>query len=276
MVDLYKAYKEHIADPNDNQLFQGMASVIGQYTSEKGLMREADFEHFNNPDFLSILNASPGITAIVNFQTKGYLFLSENTHAMLGYSTEDFYKQGIAKSLAIFPPSHTEIIMGKIFPIMFEYFEKYEGSADLYNLRISYNTKIIRQDGTTGWYLHQIKVLDTDKNNKVHMGFKMITDISDFKKDESVNMVVSKKNELGVYTNIFAQNFICDSPKYVISNREKEVLLLLGNGKGSKEIADSLSISEHTVSSHRKNLMKKMEAKSSGELLKKAISNGII
>ena len=55
-----------------------------------------------------------------------------------------------------------------------------------------------------------------------------------------------------------------------ITQKEKEVLSLLGQGLSSKEIANRLSISFHTVESHRKNLRFKFEAKNSSELIMKA------
>lgn len=43
-----------------------------------------------------------------------------------------------------------------------------------------------------------------------------------------------------------------------LSPREREVLMLIGQGKGSKEIADLMSISESTVSEYRKRVCRKL------------------
>ena len=55
-----------------------------------------------------------------------------------------------------------------------------------------------------------------------------------------------------------------------VTPKEKEVLNLLAQGFSSKEIASKLSISFHTVESHRKNLRFKFDAKNSSELIMKA------
>lgn len=55
-----------------------------------------------------------------------------------------------------------------------------------------------------------------------------------------------------------------------ISMREKEVLLLLATGRSTREIAKELSISEHTVETHRKHLLEKLGAKNTAQLIKKA------
>lgn len=62
----------------------------------------------------------------------------------------------------------------------------------------------------------------------------------------------------------------------VFSIREREVLDLLSQGKSSKEIADSLFITERTVESHRKNMMEKGRVKNTAELIAFAFSLGVI
>lgn len=62
----------------------------------------------------------------------------------------------------------------------------------------------------------------------------------------------------------------------VFSQREREVLALLSSGKSSKEIADTLFITERTVESHRKNMIEKGRVKNTVELIAFASSLGLI
>jgi len=61
------------------------------------------------------------------------------------------------------------------------------------------------------------------------------------------------------------------SDKVVLSNREKEILHLIANGKTSKEIAEELFIAKTTVDTHRKNMIRKLQLNSGNELIKYAI-----
>ena len=61
-----------------------------------------------------------------------------------------------------------------------------------------------------------------------------------------------------------------------LTRREKEVLTHIADGFSNKEIADKLFVSTHTIDSHRKNLLAKLEAKNTAELVKKAMERGII
>lgn len=53
----------------------------------------------------------------------------------------------------------------------------------------------------------------------------------------------------------------------LLSKREKEIITLISEGKLSKEIASQLSISIHTVSRHRQNILEKLKANSSIEAI---------
>jgi len=56
----------------------------------------------------------------------------------------------------------------------------------------------------------------------------------------------------------------------LLTNKEKQVLSLVSSGLTTKEIAGKLNISHHTVESHRKNLLRKCQAKNSAELIQKS------
>ena len=60
-----------------------------------------------------------------------------------------------------------------------------------------------------------------------------------------------------------------------LTDRERQVLQLLAEGKSSKQIAMALQVGESTVVTHRQNLMKKLNLHSVAELTKYAILQGI-
>jgi DNA-binding NarL/FixJ family response regulator len=60
-----------------------------------------------------------------------------------------------------------------------------------------------------------------------------------------------------------------------LSGRETEILQLLAEGKGNKEIASTLNISVRTVETHRTNIMSKLHLHSVAELVRYAMRNQI-
>jgi DNA-binding CsgD family transcriptional regulator len=60
-----------------------------------------------------------------------------------------------------------------------------------------------------------------------------------------------------------------------LTARQREVVKLVAEGKMSKEIAERLNISVHTVETHRSNIMHKLKIHSVGEIVRYAIRNKI-
>lgn len=61
-----------------------------------------------------------------------------------------------------------------------------------------------------------------------------------------------------------------------ISFRERDVIRLLSYGFSNEETAEKLNISEHTVKTHRKNVMQKTGCKNTAQLIAMCIRQGII
>ena len=61
-----------------------------------------------------------------------------------------------------------------------------------------------------------------------------------------------------------------------LTEREREILQLLAEGRSSKEIAAHIGVSVKTVETHRRNMMQKLNMRSVAELTKYAIREGLI
>lgn len=60
-----------------------------------------------------------------------------------------------------------------------------------------------------------------------------------------------------------------------LSDRELEILRLIGSGRTVKEIAAELTLSPNTVSTYRTRLLEKMKMRTSAELMHYAVRNGL-
>ena len=61
-----------------------------------------------------------------------------------------------------------------------------------------------------------------------------------------------------------------------LTEREREVLKHLADGKSSKEIAAQMGISVRTVESHRARLTQKLSMRSVAELVRFAVESGLV
>jgi DNA-binding NarL/FixJ family response regulator len=62
----------------------------------------------------------------------------------------------------------------------------------------------------------------------------------------------------------------------LLTDREKEVLQLLAEGRSNKEVATQLNVGVSTVETHRANLMQKLNLHSTAEIVLYAVRKGII
>jgi two-component system response regulator NreC len=65
-------------------------------------------------------------------------------------------------------------------------------------------------------------------------------------------------------------------PERPLSDRERQVLQLVAEGKTTKEIASMLGVSVNTAETHRTNLMEKLDLHDTAGLVRYAMRNGVI
>ena len=78
--------------------------------------------------------------------------------------------------------------------------------------------------------------------------------------------ILSEKNE--------DNNLDCEGIS--LSEREIEIIKLISDGLTNKEIADKLYLSTHTVNTHRKNIMHKLNIKNTAGIVIYAVKENII
>jgi DNA-binding NarL/FixJ family response regulator len=61
-----------------------------------------------------------------------------------------------------------------------------------------------------------------------------------------------------------------------LTDREREVLQLIAEGKTNKEVAHALTVSVNTVETHRKHIMEKLDLHNTAELVRFAIRTKIV
>ena len=61
-----------------------------------------------------------------------------------------------------------------------------------------------------------------------------------------------------------------------LSNREFEILKMIGSGRTVSQIAEDLALSVKTVSTHRTRILRKMDMKTNAELTHYAVKNGLV
>ena len=93
-------------------------------------------------------------------------------------------------------------------------------------------------------------------------------------KDWDAGEVASAVRMVGLGMTMFAPK--SDQPEPLLSDREREVLGLIGAGATNREIADELYLSPHTVKEHTSALYRKLQARNRAEAVQRAQRLGLI
>lgn len=191
-------------------------------------------------------------------------FVDENVTHVLGYDADEFT---------------IEFLMNNIHPDDKAYFLNFEHRVveffkalpfeKISKYKVQYDIRIKSKNKGYVRLLHQAIQIDYDEKN-YYRTLSLHTDISHIKKEgEPCFSLIGMDGEPSYYNIQDAKVFTKSYDRF--TRREREILKCIVEGKSSKEIADELYISLHTVNRHRKNILSKTTAKTPLELVKMAI-----
>ncbi|WP_312788953.1 LuxR C-terminal-related transcriptional regulator [Sphingobacterium sp.] len=143
--------------------------------------------------------------------------------------------------------------------------------------KVSYDYRLRCADGSYKWILMQTVTLQSDEYGSVIRVLGVQTDINHLKTDDTPSGLsfLGLEGEESFY-NIPIESPVLLAAKELFSRREKEVLRLVLSGKSTAAIAELLSVSVHTINSHRKNILAKSRCTSLAELGSKSVREGWI
>ncbi len=131
----------------------------------------------------------------------------------------------------------------------------------------------VRMRGVGGRYINMVsgqQVVEADRKGKAWIVMGTIELAPDQTPADRVKCSV-----LNLRTGDFFNPY-ASSREWALTERESEILTLIGRGCLSKEIAETLGVSKHTVDNHRKNILAKLEADNAIEAINTARAAGLI
>ncbi len=252
----FNAYNEHYS------YFQ---KLLRKNNMEEVVPEKIEKIHFpDRQQYEALLKITPGIILLVDYSQHSYLYHSENI-SLLDVDIDLMYQYGTTYTFCLFHKDHYEIMRSQIFPDMYKLFSEYIIKGESHNLRIAYCNKMRTPSGEYRWFMHHLSVLTSRKNEPV-IGLKHMIEIDQFKKDNAIDFTAYVVNPDNTQS-IILKKSINPEEEYTLSKREKEIIALLAQGKTSKQIAQELNISHHTVNNHRKNMLQKTNTANVTELM---------
>lgn len=126
-------------------------------------------------------------------------------------------------------------------------------------------------DGRWTAVIEQFQILEFDPNGNIWLSLSML----DIAPEQDAPSGI--RSRLFNYRTGESLDFPCADPAAVVlSEREREILGMIGQGMLSKEIAGELFISVHTVNTHRQRILEKLHAGNSLEAVRYARMYGLL
>ncbi len=237
---------------------------------KSGLPTPYEFEHEIQFKLLNLFMIGNFYYFIVDISTFKIDLLHKNSEAIMGYDSETYT---------------LEFIINLIHPDDLNNFMNFENQTvnffrnlppeKVLKYKTRYDFRVKKADGSYIRLLHQSMAIQCSEDGGVHKTFVVHTDITELKKDNKSSLSFIGLEGEPSYINVSVDT-VFKFTKDVFTPREKEVLLLLCNGKNSLQISEQLFISKFTVDKHRNNMLQKFNVNNTSELINKAIGEGWI
>lgn len=154
------------------------------------------------------------------------------------------------------------------------------GTQHIKDLKSSYCFRMRVANGAYRLFHHQAIVIDVDPDYRILRSLNIHTDIQHLTADNTYKAAIMGINGRNDFYSIdpfpATKKPTSEKTKGLLSKREMEILPLVGKGLSSKAIAAQLAISPLTVRVHRKNILRKMKARNSHDLVAKGIQKGLL
>lgn len=252
-------------------IFYNQVKKIWEELSKEGEARDVNLEFEINKKLLNITQVGVFYYFIFNVVKGEFEFVSENIQQILGFDSSKIT---------------TSDFLDKIHPEDKPYFFLFEEKVvkllidvpkdKIFNYKVQYDFRIKNSEGKYVRILHQMSTIECDENKNILRSLAIHTDITHIKESGTPKFsFIGFDGEPSFYDLQFDTNDF-KTTNEIFTKREKEVLSQIIQGCSSKEIAESLFISIHTVNTHRKNILSKSGCTNPNELILKTISEGWI
>jgi len=234
---------------------------------------EKDLDYSLVNKHISMLQAISDIgnsgTILFDVNKKEVLFFSANFGKLLGYTPSDYAEEGhLFFDQKIHPEDKLKLALNSVS--IFKIFDSFSRDEKL-NYKSIYEYRMLNVQNKYIRLIDQYQILEFDKKGQIWLMFGVV----DFSPNQEENEQV-KSQLLNFRTGDFIPLEIPEKAQLELTRRETEILKLVRDGYLSKEISDKLSISVHTVNTHRQRFLEKLGANNSFEAIMFASKFGLL
>jgi len=205
-----------------------------------------------------------------------FVYISPKFEDVTGYACQQFATDGLPFWFSVIHPADMQSVVSSITAAQHQLMTANPHPST--PLKLEY--RITRKDGRVIW-IREFKQIVSNRDGKKDHILACLRDITNEKAAEqtAINALLMRDGAAHRLLEV-AVSYRLDEGEALrhsgtpgstrISKREQQVLRLVAAGHSSKQIAAELAISENTVETHRRHLLKKFKVNNSTALVKEA------
>jgi DNA-binding CsgD family transcriptional regulator len=224
----------------------------------------------------NVLHHSVPMIYLLDYTTGKYVFVSRECSTHLDFSYTKMMEGGVNFVLDNYHPADMELFNNHIFPDRLKILETIPPNKHKDHI-FSLNYRAKNGKGQYVNLLQRNSFIKSDKSGRPLLSLGVVTNVNHFKIENPVIQLVEKIDAVnGCVDTISKNTYYFREEDKLFSKREMEILHYLTDGLTSKQIADKLFISEHTVINHKRNLQYKSNTQNTAALIGFAFRNRLL
>lgn len=214
---------------------------------------------------------------ILNYQTKEYEFISKAFQCFSKYKVEEIIEGGIEKFLSIYQKDDFELYSDQIFAKNVQVLLNVT-PEEREKLIFANTYRIFNNDKTISHILQKNRIICDSFSGLPIYAYGCIHNLTHHKvfNRELFHQIEKIEDlETGSKSVIFSNTYKVYEEDKMLTPQENRIVELLIKGLTTKEIAQKLFVSYHTIDAHRSNILTKTNSKNVVQLISKFMNSNI-
>lgn len=208
---------------------------------------------------------------VIDYYKRGFVYVSENPLFLCGHTAKEVKEDGYLFYLKNVPREDLELLL-EINVAGFEFY-KHIPVNDRLEYFISYDFHLIQQNKNYLLINHKLTPLLLDKDANIWLALCVVSLASN---DKAGNITIGKRGKNSFHQYNREKKTWEEQRGVILNDREKDILILSGQGLTMEKIAENLFLSIDTIKFHKKHLFKKLKARNISEAILSATNYHII
>jgi DNA-binding CsgD family transcriptional regulator len=215
---------------------------------------------------------------IIDYARQKHILLTGNVEEIIGYHPNEFLENGLAMIIEIFQKDDFKIYNQYVYSSIVDLF-KQQPTGEHGNYIFDFNYRMKTSKNKTVSVLQRSSYVTDPSTSLPLFSYGTCADISIYKQDDRIVKKVSKfvPESTGSKIEEISVDYYYPDPQMAeLTKREVELLKWVAEGFSTKQIAAKFHLSTYTVMNHRRNMLRKTNAKNVADLIRFAIQHKII